>query len=249
VTTLLALPLAAALAATPADLPASCREAAARAEPLGAWCATVAALPRLPVATAADREALRQVYARPELRRARADTAGFRRLLAGLWGRIVALLGTTEAERYASVGRTVFLASAMVAALAALGALRRRRGARAARPAAAGPVEAALPPPDRSAAAAEAALARGDLAGAVRSAFLSALAALEEAGRLPRDRTLTNRELASRLAADAPVARDFGALGRAFDDAIYGGAPVDAPSARASVELARRIRAGGGGPA
>lgn len=237
-TPLLALPLALALAAAPEG----CPEPAAAAGPLGGWCAAVAARPRLALPSAEDRRALREVLERPELRRGRADTAGFRRLLAGLWARILELMGSAEAGRYASVGRLVFIAAGLTALLAALAAVRRRR---AAARGAGGPDErlpGVLPPPDRSAALAEAALARGDLAGAVRHAFLSALAALEEAGRLPRDRALTNGELTARLSGGGEVAAEFVALGRAFDRAVYGGWPLEERLARESVARALRIR-------
>ena len=232
--------------------PAGCAEPSPETAPLDAWCTTLAARPRLPFPSAEDRRTLRAVYERPELRRARADTAGFRRMLAGLWARVLELLGSAEAERYAAVGRVTFVAAGLTALVAALAALRRRR-------ATAGAVrtreEASTGrplTPDRSAALADAALARGDLPEAVRLAFLSALAALEAAGRLPRDRTLTNTELSARLAgAGAGVADEFGALGRTFDGAIYGGRRVDAPLVRESLARARRIRAAsspGGAP-
>jgi hypothetical protein len=169
-------------------------------------------------------------------------------MLAGLWARILDRLGSTEAGRYASVGRAAFIAAAVAAAAAGLAAARRRRrGAAGARPRTAGVERAPLPAPDRSGALAEEALARGDLRAAVRHAFLSALAALEAAARLPRDRSLTNRELAARLhGVAAPLAAPFATLARTFDGAVYGGLPVGAPEARESLELARRIRAGSG---
>lgn len=243
---LLALPLALALAL--AAVPAGCPEPSAASAPLAGWCASLAARPRLPLPTRADRAALRAVYERPELRRARADTAGFRRLLSGLWGRLLELLGSTEAERYASVGRTAFLVAGLAAAAAGLAALRRRRPAGPRARAGAEAERATLPPPDRSAALAAAALAAGNPTGAVRHAFLSALAALELGGLLPRDRTLTNRELAGRLAGGA-LAAEFDALGRLFDGAVYGGAPVGEEQARAGLAAAGRLRAAAGGGA
>lgn len=245
---LVILPVLLALGASPpAAVAPGC---GAPGDPAAAWCSTLAARPRLPLPTAGDRAALAQVYAAPELRRARVDTAGLRRLVAGLWGRILEALGTAEAERYAGIGRAAFIAAGLAAGVAALAAARRRRtGPRAPR-AAPAPERAPLPPADRSAALAREALARGELTAAVRHAFLSALAALERSGRLPGDRTLTNRELAERLTASGSLlAEDFGALGRRFDVAIYGGGAVDAGTARESVERAERIRAAaGGGP-
>jgi len=250
---LLAIPLAAALAAArPLEPPTAspgCREAGDPAAPPGRYCAELAVRSRLPLASPADRQALREVYARPELRRARADTAGLRRLLARLWERVLELLGSAEAERYAGVGRTVFLTAALTAAVTALAAVRRRAAARSAPRAPERLAISPVPPADRSAAQAEQAFARGDLAAAVRHAFLSALAALEEAGRIPRGRALTNRELASGLApGSAALAGGFETLSRTFDRTVYGGARVEAPEARASLAQALKIRtmAGGG---
>lgn len=239
---LLLLPVA--LALTAASDPSACREVAPELEPLAAHCFSLAARPRLPLPSREDREALTEVLSRPELRRARADPAELRRVLAGLWARVMELLGTAEAERYASVGRTIFIAAGLVAALAGLAAIRRRRSSRREGPGRFAQTERApLAPPDQSAALAETALARGDLAGAVRHAFLSALASLEAAGGLPRDRTLTNRELAARLhARTGTVAADFGALGRTFDGAVYGDERIAPEVARECLERARRIR-------
>lgn len=241
------LPVLLSLGAAP---PASAPGCDATGDPAAAWCATLAARPRLPLPTAADRAALARVYAQPELRRARIDAAGLRRLVAGLWGRILEALGTAEAERYASVGRAAFIAAGLAAGLAALAAARRRRGAAPSPRAAAALEGAPLPPADRSAALAREALARGELTEAVRCALLSALAALERSGGLPVDRTLTNRELAARLSASgSALADDFGALGRRFDVAIYGGGAVGPGEARESVDRAERIRAAVGGGA
>lgn len=244
---LFALPLALCLAAGPGEPPTTCDEAPGADR---AWCATVASRPRLPLPSAADRSALREVYARPELRRARADVAGFRRLLAGLWLRMLDLLGSAEAERYASVGRTVFVLAVLSTAVAALAAARRRRGPGPDQTVAEGRALAPLPAPDRSAELAEAALARGDPTGAVRHAFLATLAALEDSGRLPRDRALTNRELATRIGGAAgELAGEFVALARTFDGAIYGQQPIAPTVARDAVATALRIRAALGGRA
>lgn len=239
-----ALRLAAAAPATPAG------PCAAPAEADRAWCASVASRPRLPLPTLEDRAALREVYERPELRHARVDTAGLRRRLAGLWLRILELFGSVEAEQYASVGRTIFLAAALVAAVAGLAAARRRRPARPPSVPTAGAEASRGPVPDRSVELARGALARGDDADALRHAFLAALAALEGAGALPHDRSLTNRELAGRVArAHVALAADFEALGRAFDEAVYGRRPVGAPEAREALDVALRIRAAVGGAA
>jgi hypothetical protein len=230
------------------DSPRLARESAAFRSLLAGQCAA-AARPRLPLPSLADRQALREIYERPELRRARVDTAGFRRLLTGLWARLVELLGATEAERYASLGRMVFIVAGLAAALAGAAALRRRRARSHLEPAPVPEAKGQLPPPDRSAALAETALARGDLAGAVRHAFLSALAALEDARWLPRERSLTNGELASRLPLrEPPLAEDFSRLGALFDGAIYGGGPVGEQDARAGLAAAARIRERTAGP-
>jgi len=256
VSALLALPLALLMGGSPKATAAAPRPPAppihagceGASPSLAAWCASLAARPRLPPTTEADRQALREVFERPELRRARADPAGFRRLLASLWGRVLELLGTAEAERFAGVGRLVFILAGLAAAVAGLAAVRRRRTGSTPFRAGPAPELAPLPAPDVSAALAEGALARGDLTGAVRHAFLSALGALEEAGKLPRDRTLTNRELTGRLAAaGAALAEEFGALGRLFDGAVYGGASVGDSEARSSLAAAARIRERSGG--
>jgi hypothetical protein len=230
------------------DSPKLARASLAFRALLAGQCA-VAARPRLPLPSLADRQALREIYDRPELRRARVDTAGFRRLLSGLWARILELLGAAEAERYASVGRMVFILAGIAAGLAGLAALRRRRARETAAPAGPGPAIGRLPLPDRSAALAEAALARGELTDAVRHAFLSALAALEASGRLPRERSLTNGELAARLGgAGSPLADEFGRLVRLFDGTVYGGAPLGEPAARDGLAAAARIRERAGSP-
>jgi hypothetical protein len=160
------------------------------------------------------------------------------------------LLGSAEAERYASVGRTVFVLAVLSTAVAALAAARRRRGPGPDQTVAEGRALAPLPAPDRSAELAEAALARGDPTGAVRHAFLATLAALEDSGRLPRDRALTNRELATRIGGAAgELAGEFVALARTFDGAIYGQQPIAPTVARDAVATALRIRAALGGRA
>jgi hypothetical protein len=231
-------------AARPGGAPEGCRAAVESSERLGAWCATLAARPRLPLPSAADRRALLEVLDRPELRRARADPSGLRRLLLGYWARFLELLGSAEAERYASVGRLTFIVAGATALLAAAAAAkRRRRRLRGPTDEADAEPRASLRPADRSAWLAEVALARGDLAGAVRYALLAAVAALEGAGRLPRDRSLTNRELATRLGPSTgdPDAEDFSALAALFDRMAYGGASVGELDARDGLARALRI--------
>lgn len=187
-----------------------------------------------PLASEADRAALAEVLARPEFRDQAADGAALRRLLAGLWDRLLEALGTAEAERYASLGRAVFLAAVAAAALLAWRALRRRRAApRPAGPAAERPealVTGAAPAPE---AAAEA-LARGDLVAAVRRAYAAAAAAL--GARVTGGEALTGPELAAR-AGDGP----FGELARLHDRTVFGRQPVAEAEARRAVEAARRL--------
>ncbi len=258
----------AAAALAPAEAHADpARAAAAFRGALATHCALAAAAP-LPAASAADRAALEAVLARPELARARSDPYALRRALAALWDRLVALLGTAEAERYASLGRALFLAAAAGAAALAVSALRRRR--RAGRVAAESgerrrlATEAA----DASAAQAEEALRMGDGRAAVRLAFLAALGALERAGRVPRGRALTNGEIVATVCPLGvqlgrgpglgprprprprvvlpPLADDLTALALAFDRAIYGNLPVSPADALDAVERSHRLGAAAG---
>ncbi|MFT3916955.1 MAG: DUF4129 domain-containing protein [Anaeromyxobacteraceae bacterium] len=210
---------------------------------LAGHCAA-AALPALPEASAQERAALDALLARPEFRRARADPVALRRLLLDAWDWIVERLGSAEAERWAGLGRALFLGAAATAAgLALLGWRRRRRGREVPAPAHRAAV-AVGPGPDRALARAEAALAQGEHAAAVREAMLAALAALERAGRLPRGRALTNAEVVRAVAArDPALAAPLGPLARRFDGAIYGGRATGAPEARDAVERARAIDA------
>jgi len=227
--------LAASARAAAAAAPAA-RDAAVAAfrGALARHCA-LANLPAAPEASAADRAALTEILARPELAQARSDPYALWRALLRLWDRIVELLGTEEAERYASLGRALFLGVAAAALVLVLAGLRRRSGERgtAARPAGSA---RALPEADESAARAEEALRSGDGRGAVRYALLAALGALERAGAVPRGRALTNEEVVA-----ITTSADLAALAGAFDRAVYGGMPVAPEEARTAVERARRI--------
>jgi hypothetical protein len=214
---------------------------------------TLAAVPPGAEASPADRAALAEVLARPELARSRArlDPWALRRALVRFWDWLVEKLATAEAERWASLGRALFLGAAAAALVLLLATIRRRwRAPRgdAAAPDVAGPGAAA---PEASAALAEEALRRGETREAVRLALLAALAALEQAGRVPRGRALTNDEIV-RLAgpptatAVANPDSDLALLARAFDRAVYGGLPVAPTDARMAVERARRVAAGAG---
>ena len=224
---------------------AAARAGAAFRGTLESHCA-LAAAPRLPGASAADRAALEAVLARPEFRRARFDPTALRRALLGAWAALLDLLGSTEAERFAGLGRLVFLAAAAAAALVGVAGLRRRsrRGEAARSPE---PAARDHPAPDASAARAEAALARDDRPGAVRHAFLAAVAALEAAGRLPPGRALTNAEMVRWLAAPGPgapagaLAGELSLLAGIFDRTVYGVRPVAREEAVSSLASARRI--------
>jgi hypothetical protein len=225
---------------------------------LARHCA-LAAAPALPLATAQDRAALAEVLARPELSQVRLDPWALRRALVRAWDWLVELLGTTEAERYASLGRALLLGAAAAALVLGVAALRRRRErARGRRPGGGreGAREVELAP-DASAARAEEALRRGDGREAVRLALLAALGALERTGRVPRGRALTNEELvriaststSTATATATSPAGDLALLARAFDRAVYGGLPVTADDARGAVERARRVAAAAEGAA
>ena len=204
--------------------------------------AALAALPDAPGLRQGDREALDAALASlgpPPPPRADLSLAS---LAARLWDWFLDLLGTPEAERYASGGRLAFL-GALGAAATAAWALRRRRAHRekaaSAPPPAIAPTEASEGA-DRLAAGA---LARGSPAEAVRLAFLSALDALERQGRLPRRRDLTNRELAREL-SEGPdgVAATWSWLAAGFERVIYGRAPIDAAEASEFVARAGALR-------
>lgn len=215
----------------------------------------LATLPRGPDATEADHAALARILARPELSAARTDPQALRRTLARLWDWLVELLGTEEAESYASVGRALFVGVAAAAAVLAGAALRRRRqsalGERSAGTGGRRVPETAED--DGSARRAEEALARGEAREAVRLALLAAIGALEQARVIPRGRAMTNAEIVEASTATSTptaiptLAGDVDLLARAFDRAVYGNLPVPAAEARDAVERARRIGAAAGG--
>ncbi len=229
------------------DLPALAERFRAR---LARHCALAAAPAARAGLRPGDRRALEEILSRPEFREARADRGALSRWLADLWRRIIDFLASEEAGRYAAGGRTAFFAAVAAAAAAGLAwALRRRRRAGAAgERSRALPVASPLPPPDRSEALARAALQAGNWAEALRQAFLMLLGTLEQKGRVPRGRALTNRELASRLAAagtgpTAALAGGFADLAARFDGAVYGAAPVVAGEAAAFLARAVELRA------
>jgi len=229
--------LAEAPGAAPAEARARFRAGLAR------HCALAAAAP-LPAAGPADRARAAEILDRPEFRSARLDTEVLRRRLLDLWERLLALLETGGAQRYAAFSRAVFLGAAAVAALLGLLALLRRRPGRreTAAPAPAGP---RLAPADAGLHEAEAAARAGQGARAIRLALLAALAALEREGIVPPGRTLTNGELVRLLDRAAPARTPaLAALARTFDEVIYGGRPAGLRQASDALEAARALGAG-----
>lgn len=194
---------------------------------LARHCALAAERPAAAALRPGDRRALDEILARPEFQGARSGSGALSRWLLDLWRRILDLLGTEEAGRYAVGGRTAFFAAVALAALAGLAwAVRRRRAGRAERP----PVPEAvsrLPAPEESDERVRAALGPSRF---LRESLLQVVRRLELKGWIPRGRALTNQELARYLAAEAGlppgVASDFADLANHFDRAIYGGAPV-----------------------
>jgi hypothetical protein len=196
----------------------------------------------LPAPDPGHRARAAEILDRPEFRAARADPEAFRRWLLDLWQRVLALLETGEAQRYAAFSRAVFLTAAAGAALLGLLALRRRRrwpAAPVAEP------ETAAPPPDVRLDRAEAAAARGEAARAIRLAFLAALGALERRGVVPPGRALTNRELVEQLPATEPARIDaLRTISRLFDRTVYGGLPAGGAEAAAALAAARTLTEG-----
>ncbi len=218
-------------------------------------------------ATGADRSRLAEILAGPEFRSSRGATLVLSRWLAGIWERVLELLGTAEAGRYAAGGRNVFFALLAGAILAAFVlALRRRAAIRRERPPP--PLEPAgqrRSDPAESDSRAAAALRAGDAAEAVRQAFLGLLGSLERNGRIPAGRALTNRELVAWVGATwtgaataggiaphpAPlpargererIAVAFSELARTFDRVVYGMAPPAIAEAGSYLERTREIR-------
>jgi len=247
--------LAAAAKGPPGALPLAADRFRSR---LRRHCDLAAAPAAAGTPTPADRDKLAEILARPEFERARANPFVLSRWLYVLWRRLLDLLGTAEAGKYATGGRTFFFAAlALALGAALLASLRRRRAA--ARPAATAPgatASATAPaPPEVGDALAEAALAGGRPAEAVRQSFLALLSTLERSGRLPRGRALTNRELSAFLrspATTSPTASTsggradlpsgFSSLASLFDRVVYGGAPVAAAEARDCLGRSRALR-------
>lgn len=192
------------------------------------------------LASEADRAALAEVLAGPDFQAQRWRGEELRRWLAHAWERLTELLGTAEAEQWAGLGRVVFLASVAVAALLLWRAARQRR-VRGGPAAGTGPTPAlvALAEPRVVVADAERALAAGELSGAVRLAFLAAVAAARRRLPLGRIDALTGSELAGRLADDG-----FTRLVRLHERTVFGRRPVTTAEAVAALAVATGLAAG-----
>jgi hypothetical protein len=200
----------------------------------------LAARPPLPAASAAQRARAAEILDQPAFRRARADPEALRRRLLSLWQRILALGETSEAQRYVSYSRALFLAAA--AAAVAIGLLSLRRGRAVRRLAPAAPVQILPPAAEARIEDAEAAAARGEGSLAIRLALLAALASLEREGAVPAGRSFTNAELADHLRGAPPVRLGaFVALSRLFDRTVYGGRPAGPSEAAAALQAARAL--------
>jgi hypothetical protein len=189
----------------------------------------------------ADRAALAEVLSSPEFQAQRWRGDALRRWLAGWWERLTELLGTTEAEQWAGLGRAVFFAAVSVALLLIWRATRNRRAAawtavRRRRP------EPATSPVVGTAAVADAerALAAGDTPAAVRLAFLAAIAALRRRIPAAAAEVLTGAELARRVADDG-----FGRLARLHERTVFGRRPVTTEEATAALAVASRMASAG----
>ena len=198
-----------------------------------------------PLASAADRAALAEVLASPEFQAQRWRGDAVRRWLAELWERLTALLGTSEAERWAELGRAVFLIAAAVALLLIWRAARQRRVTAARRGDARPGVVAPVAPrrrPIASVADAERALASGDAPSAVRLAFLAAAGALaRRLGVTAAADVLTGAELAGRFSDDG-----FTRLARLHERTVFGRRPVSAEEASSALAVAVRLTSGPG---
>ncbi len=193
------------------------------------------------LASEADRAALAEVLAQPEFQAQRWRGDALRQWLAGWWERLTELLGTSEAERWAGLGRAVFLAAVAVALLLLWRSARRRRatavtGRRRGEPVGAA---AAAAGGTVTVADAERALAAGDAPEAVRLAFLAAIAAVRR--QLPASvaEVLTGSELAGRVADEG-----FGRLARLHERTVYGRRPVSSQEAAAALTVASRLASG-----
>lgn len=192
------------------------------------------------LASEADREALARVLAQPEFQAQRWSGEALRQWLAGWWERLTVLLGTAEAERWADLGRAVFLSAVVVALLLLWRAARQRRARSGAAARRAEPERAASTAAGTVAVAdAERALAAGDAPEAVRLAFLAAISAIRRQLPASAAAVLTGSELAGRVADEG-----FGRLARLHERTVYGRRPVTSQEAVAALTVAARMASG-----
>lgn len=193
------------------------------------------------LASEADRAALAEVLAGPDFQAQRWRGEELRRWLVEAWERLTELLGTAEAEQAAGLARFVFLAAVAVAALLLWRAARRSRAGQA--PASARRTAAVSVPGVTWAVVAdgERALADGDLAGAVRLAFLASVGALRRRLQGREAESLTGSELASRLADDR-----FTRLVGLHERTVFGRRPVTEEEAAGALAVAAALAAGQG---
>lgn len=191
------------------------------------------------LATEADRAALAQVLSGPDFHSARWRGEGLLRWLRQAWERLTELLGTSEAEQVAGLGRVVFLSAVAVAALLLWRAARLRRSRRRPAPAAPPVLVRTLAEPRVTVAEGERALAAGELAEAVRLAFLAAVGGLHRRLGGRATEALTGPELASRLADEG-----FARLVRLHERTVFGQRPVSAEEAAAALAVAAALASG-----
>jgi hypothetical protein len=191
------------------------------------------------LATEADRAALAQVLSGPDFQAARWRGEGLLRWLRQAWERLTELLGTSEAEQVAGLGRVVFLTAVAVAALLLWRAARQRRSRRPPALGATPVLVRTLAEPRVTVAEGERALAAGELAEAVRLAFLAAVGGLRRRVDGRAIETLTGPELASHLADDG-----FARLVRLHERTVFGQRPVSIEEASAALAVASGLASG-----
>jgi hypothetical protein len=191
-----------------------------------------------PLASELDRAALAEVLASPEFQAQHWRGDALRAWLAESWRRLTELLGTSEAERWAGLGRAVFLGAVLAALLLLWRAVRQRQpgAVRAAPRLAPGPVTPRRLPA-ASIADAEQALAAGAAGEAVRLAFQAAVGALaRRLGTAAAADTLTGAELAGRLED-----RGFSRLAWLHERTVFGRRPATVEEAEAALAVAIRL--------
>ncbi|MGI8588918.1 MAG: DUF4129 domain-containing protein [Chloroflexia bacterium] len=163
-------------------------------------------------------------------------------LLLTYLGAIFGLLGAVGWQALGALGVVVALGIGVFAA----GNLRRARTAGGARPAVGFAAEAGWSATQAQAAAAAAATA-GDYRKAVRYRYLATLLALDEAGQVRFDPSLTDGEYLRRV--PSPLRAPFGPLVQLFERIWYGGYPATAHDYQEYQALAARAESAPPGPA